>query len=51
MSILTQDARMIAISTPLGKDHLLLRSFTAREGISQLFTFELDLREPVSKEP
>lgn len=39
----TQDSRMMAIETPLGKDHLLLRSFTGREGVSQLFTFELDL--------
>jgi type VI secretion system secreted protein VgrG len=34
---------MMAISTPLGKDYLVLRSFTAQEGISRLFSFELDL--------
>lgn len=40
---LTQDNRLIAIDTPLGKDTLLLRGFTGREAISRLFTFELDL--------
>ena len=39
----TQTNRRIAISTPLGKDALLLRGFTGREGISQLFHFDLDL--------
>ncbi len=39
----TQDNRLIAIDTPLGKDVLLLHSFTGYEGISRLFRFELDL--------
>src|SRR5215467_14995296 len=39
----TQTNRPIAISTPLGKDGLLLRGFTGSEGISQLFHFDLDL--------
>ena len=39
----TQTSRHIAISTPLGKDVLLLRGFTGSEGISQLFHFDLDL--------
>ncbi|HYR91348.1 MAG TPA: type VI secretion system tip protein TssI/VgrG [Terriglobia bacterium] len=39
----TQVNRRIAISTPLGKDVLLLRGFTGSEGISQLFHFDLDL--------
>ena len=38
-----QTERQIAISTPLGDDALLLRSFTGYEAISQLFRFDLDL--------
>src|SRR6266850_464774 len=38
-----QTERQIAISTPLGEDALLLRSFTGYEAISQLFRFDLDL--------
>jgi type VI secretion system secreted protein VgrG len=39
----TQENRLIAIDTPLGKDKLLLQGFTGREGISKLFSFHLDL--------
>jgi len=39
----TQDDRLLAIFTPLGKDYLLLNQFTAAEGISQLFTIEAEL--------
>jgi type VI secretion system secreted protein VgrG len=39
----TQTNRRIAISTPLGKDALLLRGFSGTEAISQLFHFDLDL--------
>src|ERR1041385_7960478 len=39
----TQADRQIAITTPLGEDVLLLRSFTGHEAISQLFRFDLDL--------
>ncbi len=39
----TQDNRLIAIETPLGKDVLLLQSFSGQEGISRLFAFALDL--------
>src|SRR5215813_13069333 len=39
----TQAGRRISISTPLGGDVLLLRSFTGYEAISQLFRFDLDL--------
>lgn len=42
MATYTQADRFIAVDTPLGKDALLLRSFTGHEGISQLFSFELD---------
>ena len=40
---IAQEHRRIAISTPLGKDVLLLRGFTGSEAISQLFHFDLDL--------
>jgi type VI secretion system secreted protein VgrG len=40
---IAQEHRRIAISTPLGKDVLLLRAFTGSEAISQLFHFDLDL--------
>ncbi len=39
----TQGTRHIAIETPLGKDVLLLRSFSGREEVSRLFELELDL--------
>jgi type VI secretion system secreted protein VgrG len=39
----TQADRLIGISTPLGDDALLLRSFSGHEAISQLFRFDLDL--------
>ena len=39
----TQDNRLIAIETPLGKDVLLLEAFHGVEGISMPFSFELDL--------
>ena len=40
---IAQEHRRIAISTPLGKDVLLLRGFTGSEAVSQLFNFDLDL--------
>ncbi len=39
----TQEHRAIAIATPLDDDVLLLRSMTAHEQLSRLFTIELDL--------
>ncbi len=39
----TQANRLIAIDTPLGTDVLLLQGFSGREGISQLFKFDLNL--------
>jgi type VI secretion system secreted protein VgrG len=39
----TQDNRLIAIDTPLGKDVLLLHRFDSSEGISGLFHFSLEL--------
>ena len=40
---ITQDNRLIAIETPLGKDELLLLAFKGREAISELFSFELGM--------
>jgi type VI secretion system secreted protein VgrG len=48
MAAYTQDTRLIGITTPLGKDVLLLRGFSGRESMSQLSTFDLDL---LSKDP
>ncbi len=45
---LTQDNRPMAISTPLGKDVLLLRRFSGHEAMSRLFRFELDLVSEVA---
>lgn len=39
----TQDNRIIAIDTPLGKDVLLLHSIAGVEGISRLFGFNVSL--------
>ena len=39
----TQQNRLVAINTPLGKDVLLLQSLTGQESISRLFSYELDL--------
>lgn len=47
-SQLTQDGRLIKLDTPLGKDKLLVQSFSGEEEISRLFRFQLDL---VSEEP
>jgi type VI secretion system secreted protein VgrG len=43
MPTFTQDGRFMAITTPLGKDVLLLESFSGKEGISQLFHFKLGM--------
>lgn len=39
----TQDSLYFSVSTPLGKDKLLLRGFSGSEGISELFSFELEM--------
>jgi type VI secretion system secreted protein VgrG len=39
----SQDHRLLAVDTPLGKDVLLLQELTGYEGISRLFSYELDL--------
>ncbi len=43
MADYTQDARMIRVHTPLGKDALLLQSFSGQEGVSELFRFDLKM--------
>ncbi len=40
---LTQENRLMAIETPLGKDVLLLTGFRGREAVSSPFSFELSL--------
>ena len=39
----SQAGRMLAVSTPLGTDVLLLRHFLGTESVSRLFLFELDM--------
>ena len=39
----TQDTRFLSVTSPLGKDVLLLTGFSGRESLSELFTFQLDL--------
>jgi type VI secretion system secreted protein VgrG len=43
MAAYTQEGRFMAITTPLGKDALLLDSFSGTEGMSQLFRFQLGM--------
>src|SRR5262245_3222398 len=42
MAAPTQANRPMALSTPLGTDKLLLTGLSGNEGISQLFSFQLD---------
>ena len=39
----TQDNRPMGVTTPLGKDVLLLVGFTGQEAVSRLFCFQLDM--------
>jgi len=39
----TQDGRLMSIATPLGKDYLLINRITLHEGISQLFSYDVEL--------
>jgi type VI secretion system secreted protein VgrG len=46
----SQENRLVSLTTPLGKDVLLLAGFTGHEAISRLFSFHLDLlceQEPI----
>jgi type VI secretion system secreted protein VgrG len=50
MSNYKQTNRPLAITTPLGKDVLLLTGFKGHETISRLFNFQLDLLAERGKE-
>src|SRR6478736_6982981 len=39
----TQDGRLIALETPLGKDRLLLTSLAGEEVLSRLFAYEIHM--------
>lgn len=39
----TQDKRLLNITTPLGKDFLLMNKLTASESLSKLFSFEVEV--------
>ena len=39
---LTQDKRIASLTTPFGKDKLVLTAFDATEGLSELFEFRID---------
>ena len=41
MANFTQDTRLLELTTPLGKDKLLIRSITGAEAISQLFNYQI----------
>src|SRR5580658_85793 len=43
MPTYTQTDRPLIVTTPLGQDVLLLTGFHGHEGISQLFSFELEM--------
>jgi type VI secretion system secreted protein VgrG len=40
---ITQDERLIAVTTPLGKDALVLTSFAGREVLSRPFSYHLEM--------
>ena len=42
MAQVTQDRRLAQLQTPLGKDVLVLASFIAAEGLSELFEFNVE---------
>jgi type VI secretion system secreted protein VgrG len=43
MAKYTQDNRLLSVTTPLGKDVLLLEGYSGTEEISRLFRFELEM--------
>jgi type VI secretion system secreted protein VgrG len=50
MAQATQQGRLLTISTPLGEDFLLLNKVNTTEGISQLYTIEVELLHDSEKE-
>ena len=49
MAEMTQDGRLLAVETPLGKDVLLINRVTGVEGISSLFSFRIECLAENSK--
>lgn len=49
MPNITQNSRLLELTTPLGTDELLIRSIQGREGISQLYSFEIECFGPNDK--
>src|SRR5213082_2188079 len=41
--VFTQDERLIAVATSLGKDNFLLTGISGHEAVSQLFEFDLEM--------
>src|SRR5438874_2385364 len=50
MATYTQERSPLEVMTPLGKDALLLTGFAGHEGVSQLFSFQLDLLAEAGKD-
>ena len=48
MNNYSQTVRPLAIVTPLGPDVLLMNSLRGHEGISQLFSFNLNLQAEIA---
>jgi len=46
MADTTQETRLLELTTPLGKDKLLIRSIDGMEGLSQLFSFRVECFAP-----
>lgn len=46
MPNITQEHRLLKLTTPLGEDKLLIRSIDGMEGISQLFSYRIDAFAP-----
>ncbi len=46
MPNITQENRLLKLTTPLGEDKLLIRSIDGMEGISQLFSYRIDAFAP-----
>ncbi len=42
----TQESRLLELTTPLGKDELLIRSIDGMEGLSQLYSFRVECFAP-----
>ncbi|MGB7069387.1 MAG: type VI secretion system tip protein TssI/VgrG [Pyrinomonadaceae bacterium] len=54
MGKITQDGRLMAIQTPLGKDFLLIKNLRVKEDISKLFKMDIDVvheEKPGSTKP